>query len=166
MNGGRQRAITLIILLAVVVIAAVFVVYRFSSHTPAPSAPVTSPPAAQKPIENPNTVTKVDPNQLPQGFPASDPLFTPANVLDDYTAVSPTGRTQATRAYASADSVDKAFSDYKTYLTNPKNGWTLLSELSADPNHNALFAKNASGILAINISAKGTGSVVEIDFTK
>lgn len=165
MNGGRQRAITLTILFAIV-IAAAFVFHTLSPHAPAPSAPVTHPPVAQTPIGNPNTVTKVDLNNLPQGFPATVPLFVPAKVLDNYIAVGPNGKTQVTRTYVSLNSVDKAFSDYRIYLTNSKNGWTLLSPLSADPNHKAIFAKNANGILTINISAKGAGSVVEIDFTK
>ncbi|MDO8520548.1 MAG: hypothetical protein Q7S52_00345, partial [bacterium] len=86
-----------------------------------------------------------------------------------YNATAHDGRVQATRSVVSSRSVDASFTFYKTFISAPGSDWTLLNEVydPANPNHTALFARNADGILSINISAgpaAGT-SVLDISFT-
>lgn len=146
--------ITLIIVAVAAVIGGIaFFMQRSAAPTPAsvPQAGVTAVPVAHAPESFPNI-----------------PLDPSATVLQNYTARAADGRVQATRAVQTVASVLSNFAYYKRYLQNASNGWTFMGELNAasDPNHRALFAKNASGTLTIVISAKGSGSVVDVSFAK
>jgi hypothetical protein len=121
-------------------------------------------PAAVIPVPNPNAITKVPVTVLPSGFPTNIPFYGASGVVDNYTAVSPAGTAQASRTYLSTDSASATLGEYRSYFMAAKNGWTLLAALTSDPNHPALFAKNESGILNINIATQGTGSVVALSF--
>jgi len=111
-----------------------------------------------------NEITEIAASDLPQGFPKDIPLQDKAEVIANYNAVTPDQKLQASRVFASAQSVDKNFAFYKTYLLDKKNGWTFLAELNADPEHKALFAKNSKGVVNINISKASEGSIVDISF--
>ena len=110
------------------------------------------------------TIIPVDNGKVPDYFPAI-PISSDVKIVNNYNATSPDGRVQATRTFENRKSVAENFDFYKNYLTAPQNGWTLLSEVnnSADPNHKAIFAKNADGILTINISAGQTPGTSLVD---
>jgi hypothetical protein len=112
-----------------------------------------------------NQITNVESGKLPDYFP-SIPIDAGALVVNNYNAVSPSGRMQATRAIKSPASVLANFIFYKNYLTDKNNGWTFLSEVNgtSPSGHKALLAKNGTGTLNINISASTGGSIVDISF--
>ncbi len=57
---------------------------------------------------------------------------------------------------------------YKSFLEDPKNGWTLLEAVvdDTDPNIRFLAARNSHGVATINISRNISGgeAIVEISF--
>ncbi len=125
----------------------------------------SAPPSKRPPV----TVAKVPLSELPKSFPANLPVDAVIKVVANYTATVPGGAVQATRSVLSSRSVQESFSFYKTFLSSPKNGWAIMAEVN-DPkilDRKALFARNAGGVLGINISAgKAAGtSNVEVSFT-
>ena len=116
-----------------------------------------------------NTITNVPTSQFPESFPANIPIDGYDKILSNYNAVSPDGKIQATRSFSSVKSVNENFIFYRTFLSTNGNGWNLINEVNdpSNPDHKALFAKNANGgILSVNIGGgrmAGT-SIVDLSF--
>ncbi len=121
-----------------------------------------------RPVSHPpSPITEVGAGAFPEQFPLDIPIEQGAQLAKNFSVKLVDGRVQATRGFLSKASVASNFTFYKMYLTDPGHGWTILGTAGdQDPSHKALFAKNANGVLTVNISrgvVPGT-SFVDLSF--
>ena len=159
-NKSLIWIVGLVILLLVVLILAKVLPKK-------PSAPNSaSKPSASSQAETPPPmpqVSSIPSAQVPQGMPAGLPWEKGAAVLQNFTAKDPaTGKTQSTRVYVSAKTLDENLTVYQKYLQ--ANGWIVVSAVN-QPTIKNLFATKASAHLDITIAKTPDNKVtVKVDY--
>jgi len=160
-----KLAIQLILIFALVVgvgflfkSSGVFVAF----HTPTPVTSGVQP----TPINRIMTVAAGDDLS---GFPGSIELPLPASatIIKQYQATTPTGTVQVTKMLESSKSLDENISYFRNLFKDPKLGWKLISEIgpTTTPNHAALFASSAGGIMTVNLNYTPTAKKTVIDLS-
>lgn len=143
----------ILVLLAIIVVAAKVLPKRQAvTNNPAqPSA------AAKAPAPSMPQVVVVPVAQVPPGLPNNLPWEKGAVVLQNFTVKDPvTGKTQSTRVYVSAKTLDNNFTIYQNYLQ--QNGWTVVSSIN-QPTVKNLSAAKAGARLDITIAKDSKGRI-------
>jgi len=152
-----------IAIIAVIVVALIVIVWVvWSSLQQKPKPPVSNNVVG-------NQITQVPANQLPAVFPPNIPMEPNRQIVENYNASAANGQEQATRSFQSLQTVAANVSLYENFLADPKNGWTVLSSTTSNTADATLLAKNAGGILTIEISQLPPqpypASLVDITYT-
>ncbi len=147
----------ILVLLVIITVAAKVLPKRQavpnSASKPSASSQAQTPPPMPQ-------VAAVPPAKVPPGLPANLPWEKGATILQNFTAKDPvSGKTQSTREYVSAKSLDDNFSVYQKYLKD--NGWTVVSGIS-QPTIKNLSAAKAGARLDVTISKTPDNKVTVI----
>jgi hypothetical protein len=110
-------------------------------------------------------------NYIPFGFPLGIPFDATATaIVNNFTATSTTGQHQATRSFKSTMSVAANYAVYLKFASDPRNGWTIVSQsiASGDPTQATMLLKNSGGYLTVGISTlppqPGPQTLVELTY--
>lgn len=131
----------LIIVIAVIVVIIVIVAVWWFWKSAGPTQTATSS----------NVVTQVPTDQLPETFPPNIPLEPNRQITNNFNVSATNGQEQATRSFESLKSIAQNVSIYSSFLSDPANGWTIISESTSSPSQATFLAKNADGVLTITI---------------
>jgi len=153
-------------MVALAVLVALVAVIGFV-HSPMPlSSTKTGTGTSTTPAASPlfTQIKNVTSTEVPVAFPADIPWETGVKILQNFQIKNTvTGKTQSTRVYDSAKTVDQNFTIYQSYLKN--GGWVVKSALS-QPNIKNLDAAKGSARMTITIGKDPTGKVmVNVTYT-
>lgn len=99
---------------------------------------------------------------LADQFPKEVTLRSEIKAVSAFNSLVPNGQTQSTKVFNSSSSLSEAYAYYKNFFESTA-GWSIANKnLSKD--HASLLAKNSAGFMVVNISAKGTGSVIDLSY--
>ena len=152
----RQTVITIVV--AVVLLAAIFIVWAISTTWQAP-APGTNPmPQAQTPT--PEFAAK---GQVVQGFPQNLILKDNPNITNSYTINYSSSTNLYTAQWNSSSTPDSVVSQYQTFLS--QNGWSVTLTKSTVSWLKGLSAVTSTANLLLSVTPQGSGSQVSLTYT-
>lgn len=154
---SKKNVIVLLVLILLVVIIVV-VAGSGSKKQPAvtqtPTTTTKTPPAPAVQTD----VKAVAPDSVPSQLPANIPWEPGAQILQNFEAKDPaTGKTQSTRVYVSAKTLDANFTIYQKFFSD--NGWTVSSTIDQPTIKNFSATKNGSSMSVTIASSNGKNTV-------
>ncbi len=108
------------------------------------------------------TTREVAPSELPGMFPEGFPLENGATVLQNYTATTPDGRQQATRAFVSNRSLERNMQTYSDYLS--VDHWVVQATKDETAYKAIMAEKEGLTVQVVMTEASGT-KTVQVTFT-
>ncbi|MDE2312443.1 MAG: hypothetical protein KGJ93_05170 [Patescibacteria group bacterium] len=155
MNPNKKYYGPIVVL--IVLLAIIAVVARTRKSAPAPQQQSSQSSASQPSLAAGET--KVLPqNEIPSGLPADLPLDKAATAVQNFESkAADGGKTQFTRVYLSAQSMDDNFTAYQDYLQ--KQGWHI-SETMNLAVMKKLVAEKSGATMEITISKDPSGKTL------
>jgi hypothetical protein len=157
-SAAPKRQTVLFIILGIVVVLALVVWLVVASKKAAVPASNSVADKTQTQVPKTPTIVPVAADVVPQGLPANLPWENGALITQNFTGKDPvTGKTQSTRIYNSAKTLDANFAQYQKYLQD--NGWTINSSIN-QPDVKNLNSVKGDTRLVITMAKDPTGQVV------
>ena len=140
----------------IVLLAIIAVVARTHKFAPAPQQSSSS--SASQPNLAASQTKVLPQNEIPSGLPADLPLDKAATAVQNFESkTADGGKTQFTRVYLSAQSMDNNFTAYQDYMQ--KQGWRI-SETMNLAIMKKLVAEKSGATMEITISKDSSGKTL------
>jgi hypothetical protein len=108
------------------------------------------------------TTREVSPSELPGMFPEGFPLESGATVVQNYTATTPDGRQQATRAFVSNRSLERNMQTYGDYLS--VDHW-VVQATKDEADYKAIMAEKEGVTVQVVMTEVSGTKTVQVTFT-
>lgn len=153
---SRGKRISLLIVVAVVVIAGMVLYASLANRQASPIAANSSSATSGSPVFAPK-------GQITLGFPKELILDSNPSVDGSYSVSYASGTNQYTAEWNSSSSMVALYDAYKTYL--PTHGWAVINDIVKYAASRGIYATNASSdVVSVAITVAGNGSHASVTY--